>query len=260
MKTEDYSQLLPHICKFAEEAGKLIHKYYLDKNFTVIRKDDTTPMTQADWEAHLHILKGLTDISSYTVVSEETYKDTDILSNTQFWLVDPLDGTKEFIKGTDDFTVNIALIDGNYPVLGVIYVPCTEELFYASAQGTYKRFKDGTLTRLLTKDISDSQRFLVSRRNIEEREYVKKKWPTASIQEVGSSLKYCRIAEGIADIYIRRLNTSEWDTAAAQCILEQAGGYLCNEDGQRMSYRKPHLKNGPLAAFSSKNISSRNYI
>lgn len=249
---QDLSNVLENVCLYAEEAGDLILQHYLNRTYTVTQKSDKTPVTEADWEAHLLLLSKLTALSSYPVISEESHNTGDALpENSPFWLVDPLDGTKEFIRGTDHFTVNVALIDGNYPVLGVIHIPVTGETFFAShSQGAFKRLKDGAKQQIRTVTFNkNSPRLFVSRDNPHELEQLRKKWPHAHFTPMGSSLKYCRIAEGASDLYIRYSRTFEWDTAAAQCILEEAGGKLCDLSGVRLQYRKVLLENKGLIAF-----------
>lgn len=263
MKMKSYSNLLEHVCEYAEEAGKLIQSYYVNKNYTVTQKADKTPVTQADWEAHLLLSSKLKALASYEVVSEESHKaEHKIPEDQAFWLVDPMDGTKEFINRTGDFTVNIALIEGKYPVIGVIYVPTTGELFYASAKhGAFKRFQDGREERLHTRSFKDRVlHVLVSRRQNADMMSVQKKWAHAQVEAMGSSLKYCRIAEAYADIYVRKLRTFEWDTAAAQCILEEAGGKICTFDGERLHYRKLLLENKELVALGDANANVQDYI
>ncbi len=254
---------LPSLCAFAQEAGERILRYYQEQNFTVRVKDDNTPVTQADWEAHVLIAERLEKFSSLPIVSEESHKATDsIAENTPFWLVDPLDGTKEFIHRTGDFTVNIALIDQKYPVLGVIYAPLTDELFFASRQqGAFKRQGKGAVTRLKTRRLNPkSFTALVSREQKEERATLLQRWPELKILRLGSAIKYCRLAEASADLYVRQRRTYEWDTAAGQCILEEAGGALLDFSGQRLPYRKPQLVNAGLIAFGDPSLNFRDYL
>jgi 3'(2'), 5'-bisphosphate nucleotidase len=246
--------LLKAVCECAVEAGRLLLNFYTSKIYTVVKKHDNTPQTQADWEAHVLIENKLAALSSFPIISEESYlESTELAQEGLFWLVDPMDGTKEFLNRSGDFTVNIGLIEGAYPIMGVVYVPVTQELFYAThKQGAYKITKDGSKTRIHTHPTDEaSLRFLISRKKQEEIDAIRQHWPHAHITRMGSSLKYCRIAEGKADIYIRRMTTYEWDTAAAQCILEEAGGKLCNFSGQRLHYRKDSLKNESIVAFAT---------
>ncbi len=259
----DPSQFMKDVCEYAEEAGNIILEYYVKKNYTILQKSDNSPRTEADWDAHLLILEKLQKLASFEVISEESFDaSAPIPKEKNFWLVDPLDGTKEFLNRTGDFTVNIALVDGNYPVLGVIYLPVKEELFFASHnQGAFKRVGKGPLKKIHTHTMNkDRPRLLVSRNKPEERFEQLQKWPQAEITRMGSSLKYCRIAEGSADIYVRRLVTAEWDTAAAQCILEEAGGKLCDLSGQRLRYRKTSLLNEGLAAFGDRALTMKDVL
>ncbi len=250
------------VCQYAQEAGKIIEQFYTSQGFSVQKKADNTPVTEADWEAHLHISKKLSSISSFPIISEESYKLSDGIPNSPYWLVDPLDGTKEFINRSGDFTVNIALINDRYPILGVIYAPLTKELFFASKQaGAFKTDANGQTTKLKSRNFDLTKAtLLVSRSHFHQREELVKRWPTMNIVRLGSSIKFCRIAEGSADLYVRSANTSEWDTGAGQCILEEAGGQLLDFTGQRLIYCKAEMRNDSLIAYGDKNIDFRTYL
>lgn len=251
------------VCQCAQDAGKIIEQLYSSQDFTVQKKSDNTPVTEADWQAHLHIIKKLAAISSCPIISEESYKPSDGFPEGPYWLVDPLDGTKEFINRSGDFTVNIALIHERFPILGVIYAPLSKELFFASQQrGAFKKDASGKTSKIHSKkpfDLANST-LLVSRSHFEQREELNKRWPTMKIVRLGSSIKFCRIAEGAADLYVRSANTSEWDTGAGQCILEEAGANLLDFSGQRLSYCKPEMKNNSFIACGDKNIDFRTYL
>lgn len=255
----DASQYLDAVCECAESAGKIVLDYYLKNEYSIVNKSDNTPQTEADWQAHLHILDKLKQLSPFPIISEETYKEGEKIPSAPLWLVDPIDGTKEFIRKTGDFTVNIALVDGKYPILGVIYVPTTGELFYATkSHGAFKKVK-GKSTRIHTRKLGDELHILVSKNNPDITERIQEKWPNCKITRMGSSLKYCRIAEGFADVYVRHMYTYEWDTAAAQCILEEAGGFLSDFSGVRLSYLKDNLTNNSIIATGDPSIDVLKY-
>ncbi len=157
----------------------------------------------------------------------------------RYWLVDPLDGTKEFIKRTGDFTVNIALIDNHHPVLGVVYAPTSSNCYFAMRDaGAFKQLADGTRIALKTRSCpKDNLRVIGSRRHgVSELQTFLNRLGHFEMIAMGSSLKFCRVAEGEADVYPRFGLTSEWDTAAAQCVLEQAGGAVFDTYGLPLQY------------------------
>lgn len=219
------------VCSLAQEAGLRIMDIYKSKDFDVEEKEDGSPVTRADLSANDLIVSTLKKISPHIpILSEESYTEhKDILSLDRFWIVDPLDGTKDFIGGTGDFTVNIALIESGVSVAGFIYVPVTEELFY-SWEGT--AYKNGQILKTSKKNNppvagvsnfhkSDKLSAFLKKNNIHQ------------VKAVGSSLKFCRLAEGLLDIYARLGPTSQWDTAAGQAILEAARCKMLTLDGQK---------------------------
>ncbi|MDH5383040.1 MAG: 3'(2'),5'-bisphosphate nucleotidase CysQ, partial [Cyclobacteriaceae bacterium] len=163
----------------------------------------------------------------------------------KFWLVDPLDGTKEFINRNGDFTVNIALIEGHYPVAGFIYMPVQDVLYVGSEEGAFRYDKEGKTN--LQVNGSTSERVAVRSRShaSPEEEEILQKYLVEKEMSRGSSLKFCAVAEGSADLYYRHGPTMEWDTAAGQAILEAAGGrmYIGNKEELRFRYNKENLLN-----------------
>ncbi len=253
---------LADICRCAEDAGALIRQHYQSQKITVRTKDDLTPVTQADWDAHV-LISDFLQRYSLPIISEESHSIDDPIPSGTFWLVDPLDGTREFLHRTGDFTVNIALIDKNYPVLGVIYSPMSDELFFATQnQGAFKRTADAKVTQIHTHGFKpDKFTVLVARQhrgNYEDE--IQQKWPQAQITRLGSAIKYCRIAEGSADLYLRHRPSYEWDTAAGQCLIEEAGGRFIDLDGKRVRYCKPKLLNHKLFAIGDSRIAFRDYL
>jgi len=244
-----YSTLIAPLLNIAMEAGKKIMDIYQDSSsWNVEVKDDKSPLTRADKEANLIIEKGLKALPlSFHIISEEG-KSTPYEERKNwpvFWLVDPLDGTKEFIKRNGQFTVNIALVEDHAPVLGVIYAPATKELFFGiKGEGAYKQSSENVSTRL---SVSSRSTQLVSvgsssHASEEEAAYLSK-YDIASTIKSGSSLKFCRVAEGVADLYLRTGPTMEWDTAAGQCIAESAGAVMTTLDGTPFLYNKQSLLN-----------------
>lgn len=240
LSSEQILELREPVIAIARNAGTAIMRVYAE-SFSVQEKSDRSPLTQADLAAHQIIQNGLTDLrTDWPVLSEESAPE-DILHRKQwpiYWLVDPLDGTREFVKRNGEFTVNIALIENNQVVFGVIFAPALDELVWAIADvATFKRVNNLDL-RLRVKPTSHSEavRVVGSRSHQSEAEQA----VFLALGEyqhiaVGSSLKFIRIAEGAADVYFRLGPTSEWDTAAGQVILEAAGGTVRNLRGEKLT-------------------------
>jgi 3'(2'), 5'-bisphosphate nucleotidase len=218
--------------------------------FQVRHKADDSPVTEADLAADALISEGLVSLSrAYPVLSEESeIPPFEIRSRwKRLWLVDPLDGTHGFVGRTGEFAVNIALVEDNRPTLGVVYAPAEGTCYYArSGCGAFRRDPDGTHTRLSVRAIAASPIRVVtsySRRNPLTNEFIGR-LGDVRIERLGSALKSCRVAEGRADVYPGFSRTSEWDTAAAQCIVEEAGGQLVDTARQALRYNtRPSLEN-----------------
>ncbi len=248
--------LLPAVIEIARRAAAAILEVY-ESAFAVEEKDDRSPLTAADRAAHVLIVAGLRALTpQWPVLSEES----DSIPYAQrrawqrYWLVDPLDGTREFVKRNGEFTVNIALIDGGKPLLGVVQVPVRGEV-YAAAQGAGACHiaADGSQRRLQVSRYDGGPLRVVASRSHASPELaaVLATLPGHLIVPIGSSLKICLVAAGEADFYPRHGPTSEWDTAAAQCVLEQAGGELTDFALQPLRYNKASLLNVPFVAFGA---------
>ncbi len=261
------NELLSCAIRAALLAGKDILKIYNDPkaDFGIERKADNSPLTIADKRAHNRIAEEL-NASSIPILSEEGLQtDYETRKNWKtLWIVDPLDGTKEFIKRNGEFTVNIALVENNTPVLGVIYVPANRTLYFSEDTiGAYRvEDIDYHAAGLSTDDLmeradrlpleqADTKGFVVvasrSHLSTETENYIRKlesEYGHVSLISCGSSLKICRVAEGTADIYPRFAPTMEWDTAAGHAIARAAGKniYLTNEK-QTLHYNKEDLLN-----------------
>lgn len=240
--------LLKPVCRLAKRAGEEIIKIY-DKDFTVMDKADGSPLTTADTISHQVIVQGLQDISpDIPILSEEA----DDLAYEQrrhwsyFWLVDPLDGTKEFINRNGEFTVNIALIYQGQPILGVVYVPVSAVLYYGCAgQGAFRQVGNEEPEKIRVSSYQGEKPRVVTSRShtgAAVKEFISR-LGDAEVIDMGSSLKFCLVAEGAADVYPRLGPTSEWDTAAAQCIVESAGGKVISVDSKPLRYNKASLLN-----------------
>jgi 3'(2'), 5'-bisphosphate nucleotidase len=221
--------LLNAVIDIAKEAGEQIMTIYRG-DFAVTHKRDASPLTQADLAAHRHIVAALQRLTpELPILSEE---DADIpyatrRTWTRYWLVDPLDGTREFVKRNDEFTVNIALIDHGIAQLGVIHAPALG-LTYAAAAGCGAwRWRNGVREAIRTRAVPARPVFAVSKSHRDAAlDAFLATAPAHDSVSRGSSLKFCQIAEGAADLYPRTGPISEWDSGAGQCIVEQAGGLV----------------------------------
>ena len=233
------------LIEIAEAAGRAILEVYAGA-FEVAIKDDLSPLTEADRRAHRVIADGLGSLTpGLPIVSEESEPPAyDVRRGWQrYWLVDPLDGTKEFIEGNGEFTVNIALIDSGTPVLGVVGVPVQDAVYVGDCErGVAWRLKGGRRTRLRTRPMSrDSVAVVASRRHGGDRlerylDALATTFGAVGRVHLGSSLKLCVLAEGGADLYPRLGPTSEWDIAAAHAVLSAAGGAVMRFDGAALAY------------------------
>lgn len=230
----------------AINAGKLIMQVYQDSGAMVVEyKADQAPLTLADRLANQEIVTALRrEFPHYAVLSEEEKDNRERLANDYCFVVDPLDGTKEFIKRNGQFTVNIALSYCHRSVMGVIYVPVTRELYFATAgQGAYYE-QGGKLQRIQVSDrISNLRCVMSSSHGCAEMDDLILRHGLKNFVKMGSSLKGCLIAKGDAEIYFRFNPTMEWDTAAMQCIVEEAGGVFRQMDDSEMIYNRENSRN-----------------
>lgn len=253
-----HQDIIKEVITIAKKAGKAILEIYENEaDFQVKNKADKSPLTIADQAANKIICEGLEKLAvQYPIVSEENkaipYEQRKDYQH--FWLVDPLDGTKEFIKRNGEFTVNIALIKDQQPVAGVVYAPCLDEMYWAiKGEGAFI-VKDGVSTKLHpdTFNWSDKALKLVCSRshlNADTEQFVAG-FDEPDLVATGSSLKFLILAKGDAHIYPRLAPTMEWDTGAAQIILEEAGGAVINnETKEPLLYNKEVLLNPHFIAI-----------
>lgn len=233
--------LIDPVVALAEEAGRAILEVYAS-DFEVQSKDDDSPLTKADLASNRRIVAGLQALTpDIPIITEEAgLPDFETRSSwDRYWLIDPLDGTKEFVNRNGEFTVNIALIDHHNPVLGVVHVPVQDKTYIGcEGVGAELRNSDGSVTTISIADKCASPVRVVgsrSHRGASLDAYLENLGECDMIP-MGSSLKFCVIAEGGADLYPRLGLTSEWDTAAAQAVVEQAGGSVVTLDGKPMKY------------------------
>jgi len=242
-----YSSILPEVIRVADEASdRVLHIYQSD--FKVSYKEDESPITAADIASHEIIVRGLRNISrDIPILSEESVAAPweERRHWRRFWLIDPIDGTRDFTQRTGEFTVNIAMIEDGVPVMGVVTAPALKEAFWGvKGEGAHKRDRTGLIHRIRVAEPGEVKRVVASKNHLndETRAFIDSLGEHQTVQ-AGSSLKFCRIAEGHADIYPRMGPTSEWDTGAAHAILRAAGGDVQSVDGLSLQYGKKDVLN-----------------
>jgi len=243
-----FQKYLLEVSNLAITAGIKIIDHY-QKEIQVTIKEDQSPLTKADLDSNNIISQGLAKMdSTIPIISEESFVDWQTRKEwNKYWLIDPLDGTKEFINKNGEFTVNIALIENNQPVLGVIFVPVLSTLYFASKNfGSYKLHCSSTIDSLndsskikVNEKIKSDHLLVIGSRSHSNEDF--NKWLKVNIKDYelvkkGSSLKFCHLADGNADLYPRFGPTSEWDIAAGHIILIEAGGSLCSIDNKEIFY------------------------
>jgi 3'(2'), 5'-bisphosphate nucleotidase len=240
MKPLDLEALCKQSCIIAKQAGLKVLEVY-NSDYDIQKKSDHTPVTTADLLAHELICEQLQNLTpDIPVLSEESTRTPYEIRKTwkRYWLVDPLDGTREFIKHNDEFTVNIALIENTHSILGVIYVPVTGHTYYAWQRGGAHKIDEAGINRIIhTRSLPAVPVVSGSRSHATEKLQVfLTRLGEIELLSIGSSLKSCMVAEGVVDLYPRLGLTSEWDTAAAQCIVEEAGGRIVQTNNQPLRY------------------------
>lgn len=250
MNNTGFKQFLAPCCKIAKEAGSIIldHDPY---NIEVLIKPDDSPVTIADTKANEHITQSLAQLTpDIPIIAEE---DKEHLQNPPavFWLVDPLDGTRSFTAGEGEYTVNIALIENGLPVLGVIYLPPLDTLYYGTEEQGAWRVKNGQEEAIKVRGTSPDELTVVrskSHASPKSSSFLQQ-YRYKTINQVSSSIKFCHVAEGSADVYPRLGTTMEWDTAAGHAILNAAGGGVETIDGKPFIYGKHGYKNPHFIAY-----------
>ena len=258
--TMDFEKLETEMRKLALEAGSLIMEIYESDDFEVKSKSDESPVTEADEKADVHIASGLASAFPDTLIVTEEQAGSHSKEAENFLIVDPLDGTKEFVKRRGEFTVNIAYVEAGVPIRGVVYAPAKDRLFYTQADGTtveemgpFSTDAKGS-TQPVSVSEPDNEALLVvaskSHRDAATDAYISK-YSVADMKSAGSSLKLCLVATGEADIYPRLGRTMEWDTAAGQAVLMGAGGNMVRFDTHEpLGYGKPGYENPFFIAYA----------
>lgn len=245
---------LPAIQTLAYQAGEAIMQIYkTNSRGDLGLKTDQSPVTLADQTAHDYLIQGLSHLFPELAICSEEGHETQALANTEaFWLIDPLDGTKEFLAGQTDFTVNIALIVAGRSVWGLVHAPALG-LMYWGGQGLGAYRQAGSQIDALTIPVREHPegpyRIVASRShlNAATQAWIAE-WSPSELIQAGSSLKFCRLAEDLADLYPRLAPTCEWDTAAAQAVLEGAGGFVFDLQGDVLRYGKREILNPSFIA------------
>ena len=247
-------EMMPPLAPLIElcwQAHEVILPYWRSGDMAIECKDDNSPVTQADLKANHLIVERLRQLHPEIAVVSEEGTQQELATGSRFWLVDPLDGTKSFIKGRDEFTVNIALIENQRPVLGVMGVPAQGKLYYArKGEGAFRLAQKNANAERISVRLRESGQAVKVVASLAHQSPKLHAWLDScgrSVEEfvgAGSALKFALVAEGQADLYPRLGPTMEWDTAAGHCLVEEAGGMMLNEQGKAFLYQKAGYLNG----------------
>lgn len=242
------------VTAIAEQAGELICELYKG-NTEVFEKKDGSPVTQADQQSHFFLKKHLEKVTPQIPLISEEDESSWALKSPLYWLVDPLDGTKGFIKKTGEFCISIALMKDHHPILGIIHIPLTHETFYGYGDQAIRQYK-GEKTQIQTRPLPKEGMTLLmggyGKKYKKQEDFFLKAFPIAKIERMHSAIKFALVASGKADLYIRFEDCREWDTAAGQALVEAAGGIMTNLDGSPFLYGKRDLLNKEFAVFGKK--------
>lgn len=248
-RSKQQGRLLHELVSLAESAGEAILDVYKESDFGTSFKADHSPLTRADLASHHLIINGLEGLTpQFPALSEESRSVSTKMRRgwESYWLIDPLDGTKEFIKRNDEFTVNIALIEKGRSIMGVVHAPAFDVTYFAArGTGAFKKRPGKESVRISAGDYRNKPLKIATSRSHGKEETMRllEKIGEHEVVEVGSSLKLCLVAEGAVSLYLRFGRTMEWDTAAADCIVVEAGGSVTDFKGSPLQYNKPDLSN-----------------
>jgi 3'(2'), 5'-bisphosphate nucleotidase len=252
--------LLEDVVSIARTAGGAIHDIYARGSLDVSYKEDDSPLTAADLASHRLIVSGLGELSPEVPILSEEGAGRPFAERRgwrRFWLVDPLDGTKEFIRRNGEFTVNIALIEDGAPVLGVVVAPVLRRVYYGiRGEGAWRRDGDGDAVAIDAGGTGGGELAVVASRSHPGpllAEFLRR-LPAHRLVSMGSSLKLCLVAEGAADVYPRLGPTMEWDTAAAHAVVAAAGGDVLDLEGRPLRYNKEDLLNPHFIVLGRRSI------
>ena len=247
---QDPSDFLDSVTDLAKQAARAILDIYQDSDLGVTYKADASPLTRADLASHDIITRGLHELTpDIPIVSEESAHtplvDVDL---SRVWIVDPLDGTKEFVKRNGEFSINIALVQDGVPILGLVYAPVLQLFYWAVRDvGVFRCHEDGTCHPIAVRPLATPLKVAVSRSHGGKRTngFIERLGNTYDLELIvrGSALKPCLVAEGSADLYPRFGKTMSWDTAAPHCIVAEAGGSVYDVSGAPLRYFDPYSRN-----------------
>lgn len=249
MQRTDVSSLMDPLLAIVQEAAAAIMHYHLRVG-TVTHKSDHSPLTEADLASHAILTQGLAHIApAIPVISEE---DEALKSSAErYWLVDPLDGTRNFVRGGNDFSINIGLVENGEAVFGVIAMPVSGDVYIGERGRGASKTAQGIHTAIHVRAVPARGMVVVKSATTPSahmQQFLDGLPLVDAVQGISSAVKFCLIAEGKADIYPRFGRTMEWDTAAGQAIVEAAGGRVTTEDGRPLTYGKPRFENGAFIA------------
>ena len=260
-------ELVNPVCEIARQAGEEIMKIY-SKGFEIQEKKDHSPLTTADLASHTLIINKLKALTpDIPILSEEStsISFTERSSWENYWLIDPLDGTREFIKRNGEFTVNIAMVTKHCSSLGVVYIPVQDITYFASRNhGAFKQIENQTPVKITARTSTPNNKPTIcgSRSHAgKSLQALQDEIGEFELISMGSSIKMCLVAEGVADIYPRFGPTSEWDTAAAHCVVTEAGGKIVNTELETLPYNtKDSLLNPSFLAIGDMNQKWRDFL
>jgi 3'(2'), 5'-bisphosphate nucleotidase len=238
--------------EIAIKAGMIVMSYY-KKNLDIQIKNDNSPVTKADIESNSYIVDALHNLDpNIPIIAEENLDNNQVNINDRFWLVDPLDGTAGYIEQNDQFAINIALVNKHEPLLGIIYIPVLEELFYNIGPRAYKQVGN-QITEIKTNKHYDRPIITASANAtcLQTKDFIETLDPKEIIN-MSSAIKFCLIAEGKADIYPRFKRTMEWDSAAGHAIVNAAGGKILDASGSTLLYGKELFENKGFIVYGKK--------
>lgn len=247
-------RMLPEVERLVDEAARAVMAVYGRSEIARLEKDDRSPVTEADHAAEAIIVAGLEKLApAIPVVAEEAVAAGHVpdIGAGPFWLVDPLDGTREFLSRNGEFTVNVALVENAVPTLGVVAAPALARVYTGLKGGPARETADGASREIRCRDVPAEGAIVVASRShgdSAELDSVRARMAVAGVRAMGSSLKFCLVAAGEADVYPRFGPTMEWDTAAAHAVLLAAGGEVYTLEGAPLRYGKPGFRNPAFVA------------
>ena len=247
---KNYDNVINYLLQITKNASSEIMKIY-NQDFSIQKKSDSSPLTEADTRANEIIVDALkTEFSTVDIISEENKENK--LTKENFFLVDPLDGTKEFIKKNGEFTINIAYMEKKEPTLGIICLPVKNLIYFTNGYESFRLTNKGVAKKINATSCFNYKRIVTSRSHLDDKTLIiLNNIKNKKVSKKGSSLKFCMIAEGKSDVYFRFGNTMEWDVAAGHAILKNAKSHLTDLNFKKLTYGKKAFINPPFIAFNN---------